>query len=159
MIVDIREIPEDGIQLVGQIDRDIFELDGTDIQPDGPVSYDFQVSLVSESILVRGNVLAHFRMHCVRCLEPFRQEIFLADCIYNESIEGRSTIDLTDSIREDILLALPDHPHCDSGTPPQGCPMSGQFEKPEKSVESEFDDPADEKDVWADLEGFKPQRD
>jgi len=28
-------------------------------------------------------------------------------------LNGRETVDLTDAVREDILLALPPYPHCD----------------------------------------------
>lgn len=160
MIIEIREIPEEGIRLAGEIEEDIFGLDEKDPKLAGPISYDFFVSLVSGTLLVQGAVSANFEVNCVRCLDPFTQQVALPDCIFNEPIEGRATIDLTDSIREDILLALPIHPHCEQGNPPKDCPMSGKFEKPEEPSES-----ADEGaqpgnlDSWADLKGFKPQRD
>ena len=158
MIIDIREIPEEGIRREGQIDRDIFALDEEDVKPDGPIYYDFFVSIVSGTLLVQGSVSTFFEMRCVRCSEPFRQAIDLPDCIFNEPIEGKSSIDLTDSIREDILLALPIHPHCEQGSPPRDCPMLGKFEAPEKAAETAADD-AEKRDVWAELEGFKPQND
>tara|TARA_R110002096_G_scaffold100173_3_gene221949 strand:- start:3260 stop:3742 length:483 start_codon:yes stop_codon:yes gene_type:complete len=160
MIIEIREIPEDGVRLAGQIEEDIFHLDDKDLKLEGPISYDFFVSLVSGTLLVQGSVSTRFQTRCVRCLDPFVQEVSLPDCIFNEPIEGRATIDLTDSIREDILLALPIHPHCEQGSPPKDCPMSGKFEKPEEPSESAEDgaEPGN-RDSWADLKGFKPQRD
>ncbi len=159
MIIEIREIPEEGIRLAGQIDRDIFSLDANDAKPDGPVFFDFFVSIVSASLLVQGSLSTAFQLRCVRCLEAFRQELKLPDGVFHQPLEGRATIDLTDWIREDILLALPIHPHCEHGSPPRACPMRGKFEKPEEPAEIAASDQAASPDVWAGLEGFKPQRD
>ena len=159
MIVEIREIPEEGKHIAGEITRDIFELDPKDAQPDGPVRFDFFVSIVSDSLLVQGKLEAGFRMNCVRCLDSYRQLVKLPDCIFTEPVENQASIDLTDSIREDILLALPIHPHCEDGDPPRNCPQLGQFEEPEGSAEAEATDEPEKPDPWAGLDGFEPERD
>ena len=44
-------------------------------------------------------------------------------------VENEAPIDLTTSLREDILLALPTHPRCESGNvTPRECPAEGRFD-------------------------------
>lgn len=150
MIIQVREIPEEGIHLEGDIQEDIFQLKPTESKPAGPVHYDLFVSIVSDSILVQGSLSVPFEMECVRCLETFVEELKRPDFAHSEPLEGRSSIDLTDPIREDILLVLPIHPHCDAGNQRE-CPATDQFEPSEQLAEE-----AGNGDAWGKLEGFNP---
>lgn len=154
MIVKLREIPEEGLRLAGEISHDIFGLTEEHVAVDGPVSYDLDASILGDTILVMGELSAPFQLECGRCLESFRYVVIVPDYAFSEPLESRGTIDLTESIREDILLALPIHPLCENGTPPRECPAAGQFEKADAAT----GDP-EIRDAWADLEGFKPSSD
>jgi uncharacterized protein len=156
MRINLRDIPEAGVDLCGEITEDIFQLGADDAQPQGPVTYDVHAEVVGETLVVRGLIGAEFQMTCVRCLEPFVFSVSLPDAIYGEEIEGRETIDLTESVREDILLALPDHPHCEEASPPRSCPAQGLFEVPEGQAEGKPGDGPRGPRPWADLEGFEP---
>lgn len=150
MIIQVREIPLEGKQMEGDIQEDIFGLKPEDAKPAGPIHYNFYVSIVSESILVQGSLSVPFEMECVRCLEPFVEVLERPDFAFSEPLEGRSSIDLTDPIREDILLVLPIHPHCDAGNLRE-CPATNRFEPSEQLAEE-----AGNGDVWDKLEGFSP---
>lgn len=154
MIVQVREIPEEGLQLQGEITEDIFELKEENVANVGGVQYDLHVSIVTGMILARGPVSASFKQRCARCLEEFTQTINLPDFAFSEPVEG-TTIDLTPPIREDILLALPIHPLCENGTPPRECPAAGHFE--ERADEAMPGDSESSDDAWSGLEGFEPK--
>jgi uncharacterized protein len=160
MRINLREIPEEGLELSGEIGEDIFQLPPDHPQPAGPVRYDLHVEIVGETVVVRGSLEADFEMSCVRCLDPFRFRVHLPDALFAEEIEGQETIDLTESVREDILLALPDHPHCEEAHPPRNCPAQGLFEAPEGSAEGKpghgTSGSQGGRRPWADLEGFEP---
>jgi uncharacterized protein len=156
MKIDVREIPEEGLYFRGEVSRDIFELEDETIKPAGPLQYDFHVSLVSEAVLVRGRIFAQFLATCVRCLEPVPLRIALEDCIFHLPISSDGTVDLTESVREDILLALPVYPHCENGTPSKQCPLHGCFEEPEGLGEESREAPPGGRNSWSTLEGFKP---
>lgn len=151
MIIEIREIPDQGLQLAGELHRDIFQLDDPETKPAGPVTYDLHVSVVTESILAQGEVSAPFEVHCVRCLEPFEYRVEIPDFVFSEPLEGRSSIDLTDSVREDILLALPIYPHCEDGVAGRECPAADRFKESEESPER-----SGGSDAWSGLEGLEP---
>jgi uncharacterized metal-binding protein YceD (DUF177 family) len=52
-------------------------------------------------------------LKCVRCLEPFRFDIEVPAFSIHQELTGPELIDLAPYVREDILLNLPAHPHCD----------------------------------------------
>jgi uncharacterized metal-binding protein YceD (DUF177 family) len=49
----------------------------------------------------------------VSCLEKFLHEIRVPAFAVHMELHGPETVDLTPFMREDILLNLPAHPHCD----------------------------------------------
>ncbi len=99
------------------------------IEPDrfsviSPVHYRFQCERSGRGILVRGIVRVGLSCYCDRCLSPFELELPEVDiCIFREGLEDRE-IDLTEDIREDIVLSLPARLLCDEDC--QGlCPQCG----------------------------------
>jgi uncharacterized protein len=156
MRINLREIPEEGVSLHGELLEDIFQLEPVHPQPSSPVRYELQAEIVGETVVVRGCLEVDFGMTCVRCLDPFRFHVHLPETLYAEEIAGRETIDLTECIREDILLALPDHPHCEEADPPRICPAQGLFEAPAESADEKAGGGSQGRRPWADLEGFEP---
>ena len=47
------------------------------------------------------------------CLQKFVHEIRVPSFAVHTELRGPETIDLTPFMREDLLLNLPAHPHCD----------------------------------------------
>lgn len=158
MIVQIREIPDEGLHLQGESQKDIFELNEEGVSVAGPMKYDLQATIPGDSLLVMGEVSAPFELRCSRCLESFEQTISVPEFTFCEPVEGRATIDLTDSIREDILLALPIHPHCEDGTPPRECQAAGLFEESEHAPATE-ENPESGDNAWSGLEDLDPPKD
>ncbi len=163
LVIDIRNIPEDGVlPLEGALDGDIAGLPPEDpVQPAGPLTYKAEASLVSDNLLLRGEFSQPFRLQCVRCLAPFEHRVRLVGHSLLAPLEAATRIDLTDTLREDILLALPSFPHCDedgSGDPQarRECPASGDFStddsfRPLDPEQDEDDGP----DTWGALDNLK----
>ena len=59
------------------------------------------------------SLAADLELECVRCLTRFPYTVEVPDFAAQVELTTAETVDLTDEIREDILLALPPHPHCD----------------------------------------------
>ena len=150
MKVDVWQIPEDGKHYEGEESSDILELNDPHARARavGPVRYDLDVGLSEGGLFATGTVSAEVECECVRCLKKFRCVLEVPDFALQIELEGRETVDLTEHIREDILLALPAHPHCDwSGE--KVC--KADFLTDEVAVE-----PLDDKrDVWKTLDKLK----
>ena len=156
LVIDTREIPEEGRHLSGELPGSVFELDESDsIRPDGPVKYDCNVSRVSDMLLAIGTFEAVFQLQCVRCLESFRYPVILTGHALEEELENKPITDLTNRLREDILLALPAYPRCDEGPEARQCPAQGQFDS-ETRFQPVTDEEANEgRDVWGALDDLE----
>jgi uncharacterized metal-binding protein YceD (DUF177 family) len=130
MIIDTRAINKsESLVIRGSINEDIWELEESDlVKPSGPLNYSVEASIIGEDLLVRGDFSIKFTFQCSHCLDLFEKTINLNNHSLLSSIEGNSTIDLTNALREDILLALPNFPKCDQGDGKDDpCPASGKF--------------------------------
>ncbi len=113
MKVHILQIPADGKHYEGEESSAMLDLHEKDLEPVGPVHYALDVGLSGGGLWAAGQVGAEVRVRCVRCLEPFLYPAEVPDFAFQIELTGSETVDLTQPMREDILLALPAHPHCD----------------------------------------------
>jgi len=113
MKVHINQIPVEGLHLEGTENSKILDLKDPDIQPVSDVLYSLDVGLSDGGLFATGMVGVDLELQCVACLERFRFPLRVTDFACQVELTGSETVDLTEPVREDILLALPPHPHCD----------------------------------------------
>jgi uncharacterized protein len=77
------------------------------------VHYDLEVGLSGSGVFATGRVSVPVEMTCVACLQPFVYQAAADPFATQVEIEGRELVDLTLAVREELLLALPNHPRCD----------------------------------------------
>lgn len=141
LTVDIEDIGEEGLQLDGEADADVLALlseylDDDRVRLAGPVYYRFRVFPAHDLIEVDGGVETEITLTCGRCLvdytAPLRETFSLtyakelprveveddqdeielsAEEMGIVLIEGES-IDLTEPLLENVLVALPLQPLC-----------------------------------------------
>ena len=123
LCVNIRHLTRHNVVLEGQLPAAELDLETHDqmVQARLPLQYDLEVQLLDDSLLVRGSLWLTLDCECVRCLKPFRYHLELKDWACQLPLKGEDkvpvvddSVDLTAHIREDILLAFPAHPVCDS---------------------------------------------
>jgi uncharacterized metal-binding protein YceD (DUF177 family) len=122
---------------VGELDLDIHD---EVLQPHRPLRYDLEAQKVEDGVLVQGELHLKVDCQCVRCLKSFEYSLDLPDwaCLLplngDEAVPVVSdSVDLTPTLREDILLELPQHPLCErecGGLPK----MSGARAKSKKNT-------------------------
>ena len=121
--VNIRHLTRQTALLEGQLSAAELDLEIHDemIQARQPLHYDLEVQLLDDSLLVRGSLCLMLDCECVRCLKPFQYRLELNDWADELPLKGDDkvpvvddSVDLTGILREDILLAFPAHPVCDS---------------------------------------------
>lgn len=130
LFIDLRTLPEGGKDLSGQELPAFFALDPKDsIQAVSPLKYDLHVERDGGDLIVTGRLEATFSLECGACLERFDYRVDLENYSSEVEIAKDDTINLTDTVREDILLTLPSYPRCDAGNVhPRQCPAEGRFE-------------------------------
>jgi uncharacterized metal-binding protein YceD (DUF177 family) len=152
---DIRNLPVDGKQVTGTLPPSFFQLPETDLlKADTPLTYDLNIIRDDDDIIINGSVDVTFSLECGRCLERFQIQLDMSEYSAEQAIEKETTIDLTDLIREDILLALPNFPRCEDGNvDPRDCPAEGRFQVTESSLTQEMPEAKD--GVWNALDQLK----
>ena len=148
MKVHVLQIPPDGMRCEGEEPSEILELDSDRARTTGPIEYALDVGLSEGGLFATGRLSVPIECQCVRCLEKFFRALGVEDFVCQVQLEGRETVDLTDQVREDILLALPAHPHCDWDGE-KVC--KAQFRDAPSEAEP-LDDP---RDVWKGLDKLK----
>jgi DUF177 domain-containing protein len=113
MKVHLRQIRADGLHLEGEEECPILDLAGDDIRCTGPLRYALDLGISEGAMWATGSLAQPVELRCVRCLEPFPFEIEAKAFSIHLDLTGPELIDLTPYLREDILLNLPAHPHCD----------------------------------------------
>ena len=114
MIIEIPKLSEEGSHYEGDEAPSILDLAGeSSLRVKEPIHYDFFVQVVSNELLVQGRLQVTLDVQCLKCAEFFSTT--LADLSFlraYEITEGVSSVDVTEDIREEILLGIPSIPVC-----------------------------------------------
>ncbi len=120
MRIDVAELE------IGEVRRAAFDevVDSRteDVRFDAPVNGDVEVNRTARTVHLRGRVTTTVPLVCGRCLEPFRHHV--AVVLAEESAVGGALptaegilgpdlmLDVTEAVRQQLLLALPMVPVC-----------------------------------------------
>jgi uncharacterized metal-binding protein YceD (DUF177 family) len=146
--VHLKQIPTEGLHLEGDEECPILELETEEIRCAGPLHYSIDLGVTSGALWASGSLSQPLELRCVACLEKFVHEIQVPAFAMHTELRGPETVDLTPFMREDLLLNLPAHPHCDRD--------AGRVCKP-KQIEAAAQD-AGRKSDWSALDKLKLKR-
>ncbi len=112
LTIDVARLKPGGERIEGEVDAiDIAE---DFVHPFGGIRYSLFVQPIGNELLVRGRAEQDFDLVCSRCGKDFDTTIKAEDITTSVPLDdGTDEIDLTDEIRESILLELPNFPLCD----------------------------------------------
>jgi uncharacterized protein len=119
--VNLRHLEAQPLQLAGQLSLSELDIDTRDeiIRPGEPLEYNLEVQKLEGGLLVQGRLVLKLKCQCVRCLKKFEYRLRLDPWTTHLPLQGEDAVpivndcvDLTPSIREDILLEFPQHPLC-----------------------------------------------
>jgi len=113
MKVHLKQIPTQGLHLEGEEECPIQELESEGIRCAGHLHYAIDVGVAGGGLWANGSLSQPVELRCVSCLENFVHEIRVPAFAVHMELHGPETVDLAPFVREDILLNLPAHPHCD----------------------------------------------
>lgn len=113
IIIPLEDFPEDGRHVEGEADGSLFGIDDTGARSASPLSYNLQAQLYEHELVVQGSLRAAFRLRCDRCLEEFTYEVSLPHVTLSCDTKGMDGADITEALREEVILALPAYPKCE----------------------------------------------
>lgn len=127
MIIDLSDLPEQGKHFAGAEPPEVMDMESSvEFRIAGLLNYDLFVQRVDEMLIVRGTVSAPVEACCARCTQIFSTTVgnsgFLRDY---SGLQGVEKLDITEDLREEIILSLPRFPLCDEAC--KGlCPRCGK---------------------------------
>jgi uncharacterized protein len=155
LVIDLGTLPEDGKQFSGELAPEIFELKEGDAHPLGPLRYDLHVQRFESELFLSGDLSAGFEFTCVRTLHPFTRTIRVEQVAISLEIGNSGSIDVTQSLREEILLAFPANPSCDQADEPTRCEIDPRYLAVDKGAGHGVGDPPLRGDGrWAALDAW-----
>ena len=122
--LNLRHLATRDLTLTGEVPADELELNNLDdlIRVCEPVRYELEVQKLEDDLLVQGKIMVRLECQCVRCLKTFSKDVKLEPFVAQVILEGEDAVpvegdfvDLTPQVREDIVLAFPQHPLCEPG--------------------------------------------
>ena len=114
MIVRLHEIRESGLKVSGEEANELLDLDQSpEVGDYGKINYDLRLRLTANELIVDGSVWADIELECARC-----GVFFSTTCINSAFLRayevkpGSDEVDISDDLREGILLQMPTYPVC-----------------------------------------------
>jgi len=106
--VNVKHIVEEGLLITGNLPPSIFDIDESDrLDSPNPLAYDLMAFLTAHTILIRGTLRTTLRCRCDRCLHYYDHLVENSDvCLFYEEVTD-DFLDLTEDVREDLLLSFP----------------------------------------------------
>ena len=121
LLVNLHHLGRQEVVLQGELPVAELDIETFDelIRLEQPLRYELEVEKLDQQLLVRGELGLVLQCQCVRCLKPVMHVVRLADWVCYVPLTGEDgaavegdCVDLTPQVREDILLAFPQHPLC-----------------------------------------------
>lgn len=162
LIIDFSTLPEEGIELSGELNAAIFDLPKGDARATGPLTYDLWAQKFESELLLTGSISAPFEFTCVVTLKKFIQTIGISSAAIALETGHSGQMDVAEAIREEILLEFPTDPRCDEGDIPEPCEIDSRYLAVDKSLDNDLSPaPRNEgSDPWSalnDLTGLNDQ--
>lgn len=116
LLVDVSRIDPEGEVLAGEVE--CVNLDEEFVKSFGGVRYRLTAQVFGTELLVRGSLEQDFDLVCSRCGQDFDDTVKVDDFTASFEINEKSPeVDLTDELRECIILALSTYPVCSETCP------------------------------------------
>ena len=140
---NIRHLDKKDLRLKGELPTEDLDLDLHDetIRPGPELKYDLEVQRLEGGALVQGKVRLPVEYTCVRCLKKFKRPLELENWTVHLPLSGDDAVEvsndlvnLTPYLREDTLLALPQHPLCEAECRGLKLPARSQDPEPAKAA-------------------------
>jgi uncharacterized protein len=113
MKINVKRIGPLGETLSGAEPASIMDLEEPDVRFEHEVRYEFFAQVQGNALLVTGRLATPATLRCSRCLRMFELPLEVREFVFHQPLHGEDFVDLTASIREDIILELPQRALCD----------------------------------------------
>ena len=113
LLIDVSRLDKDGEDFEDVLNDAVLELTGDLLRPFAGIRYSLFAQQLGRELLVRGTLAQDFDAVCSRCGGDFDFTVTVLDFTVSVEIDDKTEyVDLTDEVRQSIILALPTYPVC-----------------------------------------------
>ena len=113
LVIDVARLDPDGEAYEGTLDDAVLDLNDEYLKPFAGIRYALDVRRIGQELLVRGTLEQDFDAVCSRCGGDFDFTVKVPNFMTSLEVDEKSEFaDLTDELRESIILHLPTYPVC-----------------------------------------------
>lgn len=127
LIIDLATLPDEGKAFSGELDGAIFDLREDEAKSVGPLAYELWAQRFESELLLTGSLSAPFEFTCVVTLKRFVQTMRLPEAAVSVEIGNSGRVDVTEAMREEVLIEFPTDPRCDEGDVPEPCELDSRY--------------------------------
>jgi len=112
MKIYLDKIPLDGLRIEAQESPKILDISVEGVGFKNPIEVSVFVEKSGNTLIVKGSLKTSVYFKCGRCLKDFTMKLENNSINYTYDIAGLNELDITEDLREDLLLMLPLRPLC-----------------------------------------------
>lgn len=111
MKIHVNRVPKEGLREYATYDPAAMDMDREDIRLTKPFTVEAFVTKVDEELVVQADIRGLLDVSCARCLETF-PSLVKTNGLFSYTVHPGDVVDITDDVRQEILLAYPMIPVC-----------------------------------------------
>ena len=106
MKIHVNRVPEEGVNEHVTYDPAALDMEREDVKLKEPFEVDAFITRADRELVVQAKIRSPIVLCCGRCLEEFSQLINTKG-IYSYTVELTDVVDITEDVRQEIILAYP----------------------------------------------------
>lgn len=111
MKIHVNRVPAEGLHEHATYDPLPLDMDRADIHLKEPFEVEADITKADRELVVNVDIRAPASMTCARCLTSFASTITAAT-LFSYPVHPSDVVDITDDVRQEIILAYPMIPVC-----------------------------------------------
>jgi len=114
MKIAVNKVPPEGLTQRASYDPAALDMDRQDVQLREPFEAEAHVTKADQELVVEVGIRAPLHLVCARCLVEFT-DVVTPSAVFSYKVHPAETVDITDDVRQEIILAYPMIPLCRPG--------------------------------------------
>ena len=124
MKIHVNRVPVEGLRKEATYDQKTLDIGRADVHLEHPITVSSFIMKAERELVVQAEIRGALQLCCARCLGSFETPLQTA-AIFSYQVGPTDVVDVTDDVRQEIILACPMIPICQQAC--KGlCPSCGQ---------------------------------
>ena len=111
MKIHVNRIPFEGVHEQAHYEPQTLDIDRPDVHPAQPITVSSFITMAEHELVVQAEIQGQFELVCARCLTQYVAPLATSATL-TYPVHPADVVDITDDVRQEILLAYPMIPVC-----------------------------------------------